>query len=513
MSDAIYDVFLSFSGDDRNFGRALAGRLRSQGMVVFLDEDGIARSDSITERIDRALQGSKTLVAYYSASYGSRPACQHELMAAFLAAQREGAVRQRILVINPEPGTDHIHPIELADAKFALAEERTTDLTRWIVTKTREVNGPLGPPPPFEGHLWPFQLTPYVRRFFGRHRQLWSLHTELHASKYPVVSERAYGSFVSVRGLPGSGKTALVANYAWRFGAAFPGGVHWLSLAGADSRPDRLQSVYYSELRRACREVGMDLETVADRQLPSTVARMLGKTNTASLWIVDDLPHGCGPGDLDRLVLPAGCGAHTILVGQDDAFQDHLSVVHTGPLTPAEADEMLDWYRKPDDDVDRKSRQCLVRDLGGNPGPLVALGRYLRDRQGFSSYRTAADELTTKLRLRDAVFEDARRVVDLMGVDELALLDFVSRADLHEFPGRLIAAVPSFGAVDVGAVLSRLLSLSAATRNGTLWLLDPLTMRAAGERYQALGVKPIPEAEVSDFRDEVAKATEMLSKT
>ncbi|MFD5089632.1 TIR domain-containing protein [Amycolatopsis thailandensis] len=505
MSDATYDVFLSFSGDDRKFGRALAKKLRAQKMDVFLDEDGIARTDSLTERIELALQRSKTLVAYYSANYGSRPACQHELMTAFLAAQREGTVRQRILVINPEPGTDHIQPIELADTKFALARARPGRLARWIAGKTREMDGPIGPPPSFEGHLWPAWLTPYVQRFFGRHRELWKLHTELHASKYPVIRDRAYGSFVSVWGLSGSGKTALVANYAWRFGDAFPGGVHWLSLAGAGSRLDRIRSVYSGELRGVGRKMGLDLGLVPDDRLPSTLARALGTSAAASLWIVDDLPPGCGPADLDHLVLPGGCGAHTILVGQDGAFKDHLPHVRVGPLSTAEANKLLDWYRKPDDDVDRKSRRALIHDLGANPGPLVALGLHLRDRQGLSSYRTAGDELGAKQSLRHAVFGDARRLVRRMSGDELDLLGFISRADQYEFPSHVLATVPSFATVDIGAVLNRLLSRSVATRDGTRWRVDPWVVEAAKGRVRALDVKAIPQTEVTDFRVEVAE--------
>ncbi|OXM47885.1 tetratricopeptide repeat protein [Amycolatopsis alba] len=505
MSDTIYDVFLSFSGDDRKFGRDLAEQLRSEGMDVFLDEDGITLTDSLTERIGLAVQGSKTLVAYYSEGYASRHACQHELMTAFLAAQREGTVRQRILVINPEPGTDHIHPIELADAKFAHPQAGVTDLARWIAGRARELNGPFGRPPSFEERLWPVWLARHVRGFVGRHRELWTLHTELHASKYSVIRERAYGSFVSLWGTPGSGKTALVANYAWRFRDAFPGGVRWLSLAGAGSRPDRLQSVYCGELRSSCRELGMDLSSVPDEQLSSAVARTLDKTENATLWIVDDLPPGCGPEHLGHLVLPGGCGAHTVLVGQDDAFRGHLPVVRVGRLSSIEADELLDSYRKPDDDVDKKSRRCLVQDLGGNPGALIAVGEYLRHRQGITSYLTARDELSTKQSLRDTVFENSRRVIDPMSVDELVLLDFISRADQHEFPSPVLAAVQSFATVDVGAVLSRLLSRSVATRDGTRWRLDPLVVEAAKERLRTLDVKTIPQSEITDFRVEVAK--------
>ena len=44
-----------------------------------------------------------------------------ELTAAFLAAQREGDPRRRVLVINPEGAPAHIEPLELRDARYTAA--------------------------------------------------------------------------------------------------------------------------------------------------------------------------------------------------------------------------------------------------------------------------------------------------------------------------------------------------------------------------------------------------------
>jgi hypothetical protein len=47
-------------------------------------------------------------------------------MAAFLAAQSQGDPRERVLVVNPERDelggsvNEHIHPVELRDARFAI---------------------------------------------------------------------------------------------------------------------------------------------------------------------------------------------------------------------------------------------------------------------------------------------------------------------------------------------------------------------------------------------------------
>src|SRR5690349_16868210 len=117
--DICYDVFLSFTGTDRADGRVLATTLRKLGLRVFSDEDSIGYFEGITESITQALGSSKLLVAYYSKDYARRPACQLELMTAFLAGQRQGNPCARIAVINPEHSYDHLLPVELADARYA----------------------------------------------------------------------------------------------------------------------------------------------------------------------------------------------------------------------------------------------------------------------------------------------------------------------------------------------------------------------------------------------------------
>jgi len=52
-------------------------------------------------------------MAFYSLNYAHSRACQWELTAGFLAAQREGDPRQRVLIVNPEEMAEHIHPVEL----------------------------------------------------------------------------------------------------------------------------------------------------------------------------------------------------------------------------------------------------------------------------------------------------------------------------------------------------------------------------------------------------------------
>ncbi len=233
-----YDVFLSFAGPGRELGRNLAYVLRNMGLRVFFDEDSIEHFSSISATIETALSQSKALVAYYSADYANRHACQVELLAAFLAGQQEGNPAARIIIVNPEPLWSHIAPPELADSRFALPPTSThavASLARAIRTKVDGLVDTIGDVrldshPRWYGH----RVIPGAHRFEGRFAEMWALHGALVAIDFPLAMEPSTGPAVAVTGPPGSGKTALVASYGWRFGAAYPGGVHWISLAGPD---------------------------------------------------------------------------------------------------------------------------------------------------------------------------------------------------------------------------------------------------------------------------------------
>src|ERR1022692_2983171 len=118
MAAAAYDIFLSHAWKDGALPQHIADALTAAGLRVWFDADEINDFASITRAVTEGLAKSKALVAYYSKTYPLRRACQWELTAAFLAGQTEGDPRRRVLVINPEKGAGHIHPIELRDAKF-----------------------------------------------------------------------------------------------------------------------------------------------------------------------------------------------------------------------------------------------------------------------------------------------------------------------------------------------------------------------------------------------------------
>lgn len=70
--DFKYDVVLSHSSKDKEIVRAVAERLRSEGLRVWFDEWEIKPGDSIPAKLEEGLQQSRVLVLCMSANaFGS----------------------------------------------------------------------------------------------------------------------------------------------------------------------------------------------------------------------------------------------------------------------------------------------------------------------------------------------------------------------------------------------------------------------------------------------------------
>lgn len=470
MRDPLYDVFLSFSGVDRSSGRELVRELRvTHGLRVFFDEDTVENFSGINDTILDGLRDSRCLVAYYSKSYAARSACMQELMAAFLAGQREGDSCGRIMVINPEQTYDHLRPIELANAKYVRPGPDVHALALLVAKRAASLEGTTGATAPSFPGNWPEDRSGHLKRFVGRYRELWDLHSALHATGFPLLAETRGGPVAAVSGLSGAGKTALATTYAWRFAAAFPGGVEWVSLAGAPGVA--LHERYLGELRRIAQ--ARKLRDVPDEDL---VERLCDQ-DQSTLWIIDDIPPDV---DVTKVLqLPSGGHTRTILISEADQFRDTLTVVKVGPLPTQDAIALLDSYRAPDDDQDRVARDHLIGRLGHNAGALTTMGDHLRDRQGLSSYLTFEDELAAVPAVAEAVFAYARPVLDRMTPIESLLLKVADRAEPTLPASALRRELPDVSPTDLGTALKSLLHWSAASREGTEWRLDPYVVHAA----------------------------------
>ncbi|MDQ1044597.1 toll/interleukin-1 receptor domain-containing protein [Streptomyces sp. V4I2] len=461
----MWDVFLSYSRGDAEQVRPLARALRDGGLRVFTDETGVASFAGISDTIRRELARSKALLAYYSTGYPEREACRWELTTAYLAGLEEGDPRRRVMVVNPERGTDHIHPVELRDARHAPNDDLAALVTA-VRAHVARLDGPMtagertvrrrppGAPQPRPG-------------FLGRLFELWQVHSALHAHAAPLVTGRAAAHAVQIRGMAGIGKTALAQEYALRFEAAYPGGVFWLD---GEAYDDSVSS-------HVSRALGTD--------------DLFGHFDAAGepfLWIVDGVPaRGRRTArELADMAAPHPLG-HTLFTLRSRAYDGLGTPVDLGPLDALHARVLVGGEDTPADGTQGRA-PALVEAVDGHPLALALLGRAVR--AGHPPHT-----LYDRLHARGASLLDALADEDVTGslirdVDTVNAADVLRcAAALHPLPltvedaERVLAAadrVPRAVAhrqAENGVAELRVRSLLAPLADGG-WQLHPVTLHA-----------------------------------
>jgi hypothetical protein len=223
---ALYDVFLSHAWADGERPQQIADALTKAGLRVWFDANEINDFASITRAVTEALAKSKALLASYSKIYPLRRACQCELTAAFLAAQTEGDPRRRVLVINPDKKADHIHPIELRDAKSRSAPSNDgatlQELVQSVVEHVAALDGPLADIHPLAAPNW-YGTTPVgSTRFVGRLAEMWKVHSLLHAGDVDTQLEQFTVTAASPTEDSGGSVSGSTANFLRRRRPAKP---------------------------------------------------------------------------------------------------------------------------------------------------------------------------------------------------------------------------------------------------------------------------------------------------
>ncbi len=416
-SDLYYDVFLSYSHAEAEATRPLAEALRQSGIRVWMDESDIPDFASITRSIIEGLACSKVLVAYYSRIYPLRRPCQWELTAAFLAAQKLGDPRRRVLVVNPGPSADHIYPVELRDALFLRAPESEEDLARVVRRLTKHVGklqGVLGQLEVLRQPAWHGSRGLGSSRFVGRASELWQIHSALHAADVPIITGVQGVSGAQLRGLGGSGKSLLAEEYARRFSAAFPGGVFWLRAYGYDAQMALSAEEREMERQRQVLAFAADLGISADgRQLDEIegeFGRRIAKRGLTCLWVIDDLPAGLDTEELRRWWAPDAL-ARTLITTRSREYGAFAKPIDLGMLAPDDAYQLLTASRAPQGDEEEAAARGLVEDLGGHALAIDVAGGALSASAGlqtFSEFRLALadpgeDELEFTAELADAL--------------------------------------------------------------------------------------------------------------
>jgi Tetratricopeptide repeat/TIR domain len=466
--DARYDVFVSHTWAPADLAavRPLVQALRNQGLRVFIDESEVDRFARITTTITEGLAASKVLLPFYSATYPNSQACQWELTAAYLAAQRAGDdPAERILVVNPEPGYDHLQPGELRDALAGQPpapddQAGLTKLAEAVADRARQVPGPLGAVAPLAPPRWLPVQGLGSNRFVGRLPELWRLHAALHPQTTRLTAGRVGPAVALVRGLGGVGKTLLAEEYALRFGAAYPGGVFWLRAYGShQDRPatfEELAADHDRQVRAVAARLGLPVADCSPDEVQGILASALHERGQSCLWVVDDLSDGLEVPQVQALLAPDPV-ACTLLTTRSRRYDDLAKVVDLDVLPAGDALALLTSHRPARTKQERADAALLVAELGWHALAVDVAGAALRAQAGLGSFaqfraalkETSRDELELAADLAGALpgghqasiaatLRRSLRRIDPAGSDMLRLAAVLAAAPV---PLTLIAAV------------------------------------------------------------------------
>ena len=525
-----YNLFISYRHADAGRVLPLVEALRSEGLAIWIDEREIEDFAGITRSIVEGLANAKAMLAWYSAIYPQSRACQWELTAAFLAAQRAGEVRRRVLLVNPEGDNGHIHPVELRDELYQQAPSRDDaealkSLAQTLKAHVDGISGVLGDIQPLATPPWYGKKGVGSNRFVGRLPDMWQLHTGLHAGEVAIITGGTAPGVAQISGMGGVGKSLLTEEYALRFGASFPGGVFWLRAFGNDDAkaamaPDEREAERSRQFYQMAALLGIPLRGLAPEEVEGHLSARLDGEGKAFLWVVDDIPAGMGVDDLQRWFAPHPLGK-TLVTTRSTGYKALGRTIPLGVLRPEEAWQLLAFHRKPEGTVEEEAARGLLHDLGYHALAVEVVGAALKAEEGLrtiAAYREALrhptkDELDLAAALADALPSGHEasiagtflRSIGMLGPEGEDFLRLASVLAVAPIPARLVQ--------DVFAALDNLDENDALHRTrAALAQVDRLSLAEAVEAGQGMRTVHTLVSRTMRFRDRSPERRELVQR-
>ena len=449
----MWDVFLSYSRADLGRVEPLVAALEAAGLRVFVDHAAIPGFGPISSTIRREMARSKVLLAYYSAGYPHRPACQWELTTAYLAGWHEGDPRRRVLIVNPERGSGHIHPIELRDSRHWPLPSSPAQF-RAFAAEVEAYVAALSDSLPLLSASGATTWSPGPRplpaaSFTGRTAELWHIHSALNSHAAPLVADRTAPVAAQLRGPAGIGKTLLAQEYALRFAGAFPAGVYWFSLDGrrgatgqdrGDGSAGAVLGLFADQLRAVAEELGLRMDSGAQLSaLSGAVGEALGRLREPFLWVVDGLP-----GDLDSRQVNGLCAPHpggrTLITTRTLRYSALAAPLEVLPLPRDASYSLLTTRHEPEGSAEQHAAGQLAHDLGGHPLALDLLG-------SAAQHHSFGDLLA-------AFHTPASSVLDTAASDHSTPTDWPLQVTAALTCDALLAGPPALDVLRIGSALS-----------------------------------------------------------
>ncbi|MDD1651210.1 MAG: ATP-binding protein [Methylococcaceae bacterium] len=373
-----HDLFICHTPASVAPVKRLTAALAARGTSCFAFEAGHGAE------LQPKLATAKAMLVWASEDFFRSRSCQAHLAMAVIARRQElPATPERILIVNAETGLKHIYPMHLRDRIIASAPglpdaPDLTTLAERLQQRCAALTGSLGGLYPIIHSGW---VEPYDRlshgpaHFAGRERELWDIHDALHPPA-DSVTDRPPVHFVVVSGAPGHGKSTLTREYAFRFGAAYPGGIYRLS--AQEARPAaRLRELAENpalkpQLLGLLRQINPDMPLDDHSTIKALLAR-LGELISAHgqpfLWIVDDLPDGINGPVLRQWLAPvlAGKLGRTIVITHGQRYDHRAEPIHLPILDEQTGAVVLTRGKMLVSGQERDAVDWLLEEVGRHP--------------------------------------------------------------------------------------------------------------------------------------------------
>ncbi|MFF8847791.1 tetratricopeptide repeat protein [Streptomyces sp. NPDC015127] len=216
-------------------------------------------------------------------------------------------------------------------------------------------------------------------RFFGRQRELKSLHADIERAGLDTLAGRkaARARVLLIAGRPGSGRTALAEELARRLADRYPDGILRVRLAESGGRPVPLEEA----ARRLLADLGVASPPGAgDEELTEMVREALAVRR--ALLLVDEA-HDAEHLDLllpdnpDCLVVAVSDGPLTGIPGVRPCTLGGMDAKSAIELLTAFTGEVRIT-------VDPQAAETVAEECGGQPAALILVGGWLAARPGAS---------------------------------------------------------------------------------------------------------------------------------
>lgn len=390
---AIRDFFVSYTQADRAWAEWLAWELEEAGYTTVLQAWDMPPGTAFVHAMDQALQQTRHIMPVLSPVYLRSPMAEAEWRPGFVddpGGEARRLVPVRVEVCQPTGLLADRSWIDLVGLDEAAARAEFRD---GIAAALRGSRRPDAPPrfprapvqptvdrPPFPTALPPVWNVPYHRNltFKGREALLASL------GDHPVGVTTATRV---LHGSPGTGKTSLAVEYAYRQRAGFDT-VWWVRAKEPTALVDD-----YAELAAM---IGLQYAHQADQQRTAAAVRRWLETHDRWLLILDDAD---GPEAATRLdmplarlvdLLPQVVHGQVLITTRDASWNQYALPEEVDVFSPPEASEFL---LARSGAADAQAAAAVAEALGRLPLALEQAGAYVRE-TGIS----LADYLTRLLR-------------------------------------------------------------------------------------------------------------------